>query len=152
MHKLDVSSKEIWNWHECKIVFSFFLKPTQISIQNFTNVLQKLGHGATFPGMPDELWNVEDRRHNHESRRDPLVISLVDSLFIPLLCANAVVHDILSNSSAQVLSNYVASFDPASGLDLFRVFLEARVDMAFDGCTEIKQAWWLASRAINNTA
>lgn len=89
--------------------------------------------------MPDELWNVEDRRHNHEGWRHPLIVGLIDSFLVPLLRTDAIVHDILPNRSAQMLANDEAAFDPASGLDLPCVLLEAGIDMTFDGRTEEKQ-------------
>lgn len=68
-----------------------------------------------------------------------MVVGLIDSFLVPLLSSNAIVHDILSDYSAQMLANDEAAFDPASGLNLLCVLLEARVDMTFDGGTEGNQ-------------
>lgn len=74
---------------------------------------------------------VKDHGHYHEGWRHPLIIRLVDSLLVTLLNAYAVVNNVLSYRSLQLLAYNVSPLNPASGLDLTRVALVARINIAF---------------------
>lgn len=78
------------------------------------------------------MWKIENKTHYQKRGGDPLIVSLINALFNFHLLANSVVHEVFTDDSVKMLANYIGSFDPTSGLDLFRVLFVAWIRLAFD--------------------